>query len=156
MPGDIVFESREPWDGVRPETTIITCVDGRWYHHFQEFARDYLKAGHRTDFVAVPGGIEPLTLADLMPKDFNFFRRRLEGLIASHGTKRIVAIAHQDCAWYQSRRLGPMTLDIRARQIADLRRAASRLREMFDGVAVEVYFARKTGMTPEKVVFEAV
>jgi len=67
-----------------------------------------------------------------MPKDFNFFRRRLEGLIASHGTRRIVAIAHQDCAWYQSRRLGPMTLDIRARQIADLRRAALRLREMFD------------------------
>ena len=66
MPGDIVFESREPWDGVRPETTIITCVDGRWYHHFQEFAREYLKAGYRTDFVAVPGGIEPLTLADLM------------------------------------------------------------------------------------------
>ena len=154
--GDIVFESREYWDGVRPETTIITCVDGRWYHHFQEFARDYLKAGYRTDFVAVPGGIEPLTLADLMPKDFNFFRRRLEGLIASHGTKRIVAIAHQDCAWYQSRRLGPMTLDIPARQIADLRRAASRLREMFDGVSVEVYFARKAGTTPEKVVFEAV
>jgi hypothetical protein len=40
-----------------------------------------LKAGYRTDFVAVPGGIEPLTLADLMPKDFNFFRRRLEGLM---------------------------------------------------------------------------
>ena len=156
MAGEVVFESKESWDATRPQTTIITCVDGRWYHHFQEFARDYLHAGLRTDFVAVPGGIEPLTLVDLVPKDFNFFRRRLEALIDSHGTKRIVAIAHQDCAWYHAKRLGPMTVDMRARQIADLHRAAARMKEMFPGVAVEVYFARKSGGTPEKVVFEAV
>ena len=156
MPIDQAYVTELPWNPQRPEAVVITCVDGRWYRHFQEFAKVHLEAGIGTDFMAVPGGIEPMTLADEVPKDFNFFRRRLEGLIASHGTKRIVAIAHQDCAWYQSRRLGPMTLDIRARQIADLRRAASRLREMFDGVAVEVYFARKTGTTPEKVVFEAV
>ena len=156
MPGDIVFESREPWDGVRPETTIITCVDGRWYHHFQEFAREYLKAGYRTDFVAVPGGIEPLTLADLMPKDFNFFRRRLEALVESHGTRRIVAIAHQDCAWYKARKLGPITLDLREQQIRDLRRASARLREMFPGMIVETYFARLGQTQPETVVFDSV
>ena len=82
----------------------------------------------------MPGGIEPLTLVDLVPKDFNFFRRRLEALVEAHGTARIVAIAHQDCAWYKSRKIGPFTIDLRERQIADLRRAAARLREMFDGV----------------------
>ena len=100
-------------------------------HHFQEFARTHLKAGPRTDFVAVPGGIEPLTLFDLMPKDFNFFRRRLEALVEAHGTRRIVAIAHQDCAWYKARKLGPITIDLRERQIGDLRRASAQLREMF-------------------------
>src|SRR5438128_283256 len=137
MPGGSLYECSLEWDPERPSTTIITCVDGRWYPYFQEFARDYLKAGPRTDYLAVPGGIEPLTLVDLMPKDFNFFRRRLESLIEAHGTKRIVAIAHQDCAWYRARRLGPLTMNLRDRQVSDLRRAAGRLREMFPGVSVE-------------------
>jgi hypothetical protein len=154
--GDVIYESTLPWDPERPDTTIITCVDGRWYHHFQEFAREHLKAGLRTDFLAVPGGIEPMTLFDLMPKDFNFFRRRLEGLVDSHGTSRIVAIAHQDCAWYKTRKIGPFTIDLRDRQISDLRRSANRLREMFKGVTVETYFARFSPDDPKRVVFEAV
>jgi hypothetical protein len=156
MAGDVVYESRGTWDGERPETTIITCVDGRWYQHFQEFAREYLKAGPRTDYLAVPGGIEPMTLLDLMPKDFNFFRRRLEALVESHGTHRIVAIAHQDCAWYKARKIGPLKIDLRERQISDLRRAAKHLREMFEGVQVETYFARLAGTQPDRVVFETV
>jgi len=150
------YESSLPWDPQRPQTTIITCVDGRWYPHFQEFARVHLNAGPRTDFVAVPGGIEPLTLVDLVPKDFNFLRRRLEGLVEAHGTKRIVAVAHQDCAWYKARRIGPVTLDFKDRQIADLRCAAARLREMFRGVTVETYYARLNDSSPPKVVFDAV
>ena len=156
MPSGPVYTSDLPWDAERPETTIITCVDGRWFHHFQQFAREYLKAGTRTDFVAVPGGIEPLTLFDLVPKDFNFFRRRLEALIEAHGTHRIVAIAHQDCAWYKSRKIGPVSVDLKSRQIADLRRAGQRLRDMFEGVVVETYFARLSGTQPETVVFETV
>jgi hypothetical protein len=151
-----VYESSLAWDPQRPQTTIITCVDGRWYPHFQEFARVHLNAGPRTDFVAVPGGIEPLTLVDLVPKDFNFLRRRLESLVEAHGTRRIVAVAHQDCAWYRVRKIGPITIDLRARQIADLRRAASKLRELFTGVTVETYFARLSGTTPEHVVFDVV
>ena len=150
------YESSLAWDPQRPQTTIITCVDGRWYPHFQEFARVHLNAGPRTDFVAVPGGIEPLTLVDLVPKDFNFLRRRLESLVEAHGTRRIVAVAHQDCAWYRARKIGPITIDFRERQIADLRRAASKLREMFAGITVETYFARLSGTSPERVVFEIV
>src|SRR5262245_49334449 len=151
-----VYESSLPWNPARPETVIITCVDGRWYDHFQEFARVHLKAGERTDFVAVPGGIEPLTLVDLIPKDFNFFRRRIEALVESHGTRRIVAIAHQDCAWYKARKIGPITLSLRDQQIRDLKRAGAKLREMFDQVTVETYFARLSGTQPEKVIFEVI
>jgi hypothetical protein len=45
---------------------------------------------------------------------------------------------------------------MRAKQVADMRRAASWLRARFDGVAVQPYFARLSGTNPEKVVFEAV
>jgi hypothetical protein len=151
-----VYQSSLDWDPQRPQPTIITCVDGRWYPHFQEFARVHLNAGPRTDFVAVPGGIEPLTLIDLVPKDFNFLRRRLESLVEAHGTRRIVAVAHQDCAWYRARKIGPITIDLRDRQIADLRRAASKLRELFSGVTVETYFARLSPTEPQKVVFDVV
>ena len=156
MAAEVVYESRLAWDSERPNTTLITCVDGRWFPHFQEFAREHLEAGEPTDFLAVPGGIEPMTLFDLVPKDFNFFRRRIENLVEAHGTRRIVAIAHQDCAWYKKLKLGPVTLDLRDRQRADLRRSAARLREMFPGVTVETYFARLSGARPERVVFEVV
>src|SRR5262245_65604044 len=86
-----------------------------------------------------------MVLFDLVPKDFNFFRRRIEALVDSHGTRRIVAIAHQDCAWYRARQLGPVTIDLRAGQVADLRRSASRLREMFSDVGVEPYSAGLKG-----------
>jgi len=91
-----------------------------------------------------------------VPKDFNFFRRRLESLIEAHGTKRIVAIAHQDCAWYKQRKLFSFTLDLRERQIADLKKVAARLRETLPDITVETYFARLEGKDPERVVFERV
>ena len=147
------YESPIAWDPRRPDTVLISCVDGRWRQHIQDFALQHLRAGPNSDFLAVPGGIEPLTLLDLVPKDFNFFRRRLEALVEAHGTRRFVAIAHEDCAWYRTRAVAPVA-DIRSRQIADLRKSAARLREMFDGVTVETYYARLSGATPKQVIFE--
>lgn len=155
-PPGTVYESRAAWDPARPDTLVISCVDGRWRAQIQDFAFHYLKADLHSDFLAVPGGIEPLTLLDLVPKDFNFFRRRLESVIEAHGTKRIVAIAHQDCAWYRQRRLFSLRIDLRDQQIGDLRRVAARLRNTLPDVTVETYFARLAGKDPERVVFEQV
>ena len=156
MSGDAVYQSSLAWNATRPATVIVTCVDGRWYSHFQEFVRVRLGAGSETDFVAVPGGIEPLALMDLDPRDFEFLRRRLQALVEAHGTRRIVAIAHQDCAWYLARSLGPGTGDMRDLQIADLRSAAAVLREMFPDVTVEIYYARLSDAPSKQVVFESV
>ena len=151
-----VHISRVAWDPARPPAVVICCVDGRWFRHIEEFVRDRLQAGHRTDWLCVPGGVEPLTLMSLVPKDFNFMRRRLEALVSSHGTKRVIAIAHQDCAWYRQLRLGPLSLDARPRQLGDLRKACHLLRESFPGVTVESYYARLAPGAPPQVVFDAV
>jgi carbonic anhydrase-like protein len=156
MPINPAYESTLPWDARRPDTLVISCVDGRWYPHIVEFARRQLAAGSGIDFLAVPGGIEPLMLFDLVPKDFSFLRRRLEGLVAAHGTRRIVAIAHQDCAWYRMRKIGPIVADLRERQISDLRGARARIRDMFDDITVETYFARLDAAAPQHVVFDVV
>ena len=156
MASATIYESQVPWNPKRPDTAIISCVDGRWRAQIQDFTVNFLKADLHADFLAVPGGIEPLTLFDLVPKDFNFLRRRLESLIDAHGTKRIVAIAHQDCAWYKERKLLPLKIDLRERQIGDLKRVAARLHETFPKLTIETYFARLEGKNPERVVFEQV
>lgn len=144
------------WNPARPDTVVISCVDGRWRPHLLEFAAMRLGVGPNGDFMAVPGGVEPLTLLNLLPKDFNFFRRRLEALIEAHGTKRIVLVAHQDCAWYVARKVGPFKIDLKGRQIQDLKKAERSLREMFPGVVVESWYAHHDEGTGAKVVFDPV
>lgn len=98
----------------------------------------------------------PLPAVQRSPSNFNFFRRRLESLIEAHGTKRIVAIAHQDCAWYKEHKLFPFKVDLRERQIKDLERVATRLRETFPDITIETYFARLAEKDRERVVFESI
>jgi hypothetical protein len=156
VPREKRYEASVAWDGSRPDTLIVCCSDGRWSAAIQEFAVRHLGTHTHADIVSVPGGIEPLTLVDLVPKDFNFLRRRLEALVAGHGTTRIVAIAHEDCSWYRVHKIGPVTLDLRARQVADLARATARLCELFPQVAVETYYASRSAGPPERIVFEEV
>jgi hypothetical protein len=134
---------------------IIACADGRWRDHIEDFAANGLHVDPAYDLLMVPGGAEPLALADLIPKDFNFLRRRLDMLVRSHRIRRVVLIAHENCGWYRERKLGPFTLDCTARQLADLRQARLRLQEWFGDVAIETYFARVNG-TPPRATFESV
>jgi hypothetical protein len=76
-------------------------------------------------------------------------------LVRSHGTRRVVLIAHENCGWYRERKIGPFTVDVKARQLADLRHARMRIQEWFGDVSVETYFARVEG-TPPRASFEAV
>jgi len=154
--GDVVYRSSLAWNAERPATIVITCVDGRWYGHFQEFARTHLGAGPQVDFIALPGGVEPFALAELAPDDFEAVRRRLQGLLAVRDARRIVAIAHDDCAWYLGRTIRSAAGTVRDQQIADLVRAAAVLREMVPDATVELYFARLADGSPEQVVFESI
>jgi hypothetical protein len=150
-----MYQSRCEWRDARSPTLIIACADGRWRDHIEDFAANGLHVDAAYDLLMVPGGAEPLALADLIPKDFNFLWRRLEMLVRSHGTRRVVLIAHENCGWYHERRIGPFTLDLKARQLADLRRARARLQEWFSDVAIDTYFARVEG-TPPRATFESV
>jgi hypothetical protein len=156
MPESAIYESPLTWEPVRPATAVIMCVDGRWRPHILDFATNSLSSEPTYDVLAVPGGIEPLTLEDIVPKDFSFMRRRLESLVEAHGTDRIVAVAHQDCAWYRMKESGPRKFDIRERQISDLRRSARWLRGKFPEIRIETYYARLTGTSPQRVVFDPV
>ena len=148
-----MYQSRCEWREARSPTLVIACADGRWRDHIEDFATNGLEIDSGYDLLMVPGGAEPLALANLIPKDFSFLRRRLEMLVIGHGIRQIVLIAHENCGWYRQRRIGPITIDLKARQLADLRQARTLLSEWFDGVSVDTYFARVEG-TPPRAVFE--
>jgi hypothetical protein len=150
-----MYQSRVEWREARSPTLVIACADGRWRDHIEDFAANALKIDAAYDLLMVPGGAEPLALADLIPKDFNFLRRRLDMLVRSHGIRRIIIIAHENCGWYRERKIGPLTLDLKARQLADLRQARARMEEWFGDAAIETYYARVDG-TPPRATFEAV
>jgi hypothetical protein len=150
-----MYQSRCEWREARSPTLVIACADGRWRDHIEDFAANALKIDSAYDLLMVPGGAEPLALANLIPKDFNFLRRRLDMLVASHGIRQIVLIAHENCGWYRQRRIGSLTIDLKTRQLADLRQARARLQEWFDDVTVDTYFARLDG-APPRATFETV
>ncbi len=150
-----MYQSRSEWREARSPTLIIACADGRWRDHIEDFAANGLHIDAAYDLLMVPGGAEPLALADLIPKDFNFLRRRLDMLVPAHGIRRIVLIAHENCGWYRARKIGPFSVDLKARQLADLRRARTRLQEWFPEAGVETYFARVDG-NPPRAMFEPV
>jgi hypothetical protein len=150
-----MYQSRAEWREARSPTLIIACADGRWRDHLEDFAANGLHIDPAYDLLMVPGGAEPLALADLIPKDFSFLRRRLDMLVRSHGTRRIILVAHENCGWYRERKVGPFTLDLKSRQLADLRRARGLIQDWFPAVSIETSFACVDG-TPPRATFEPV
>jgi hypothetical protein len=149
------YRSLLAWARERSTVLVIACADGRWRPHIQDFVTNCLHLDPHFDMVEVPGGVEPLTLVDLVPKDFNFLRRRIDMLVRTHGIRRIVMIAHENCGWYRERRIGAVKVDLRTQQIADLRRVRLRAHELFGDAVVETYYARLAS-DGSQVVFEAV
>jgi hypothetical protein len=78
-------------------------------------------------------------------------------LVRLHRIGRIILVAHQDCGWYLQRKIGPIGVDLKPRQIADLRHVRERARDLFGVVTVESYYARLDGDGgSSRVVFETV
>jgi hypothetical protein len=124
------------------ETLLIHCSDHRVAHACSKFVALELKEPV-FDVVAVPGGPQFLRALEYMPKFTWAGRRWLRFLMESHRIRRVILIAHQDCAWYDH--LHGDHEDHDARQKADLHHAASDLSEWFPGLRVESYFATGVG-----------
>lgn len=67
MAAATIYKSATLWNPARPDTVIISYVDGRWRSQIQEFTVNHLKADLHADFLAVPGGIYFARLAGSDP-----------------------------------------------------------------------------------------
>jgi hypothetical protein len=123
---------------------VVHCSDSRYQVAFRDFVRNGLQVESYA-LLAVPGGPQFLVPSEDLPK-FPWVGRQWVKFLADLGNAaRVILIAHEDCRWYRDARFAPAPADLRAKQIQDLAQVSAWLRERFDGVRVECYFAGQEG-----------
>lgn len=147
----VIFESRTPFASKRVGAAALYCSDGRLGEQMDEFLHEGLNLP-AYDRVAVPGGAGCLAGHFAAWREDEGVALQLRFLIESHGLKRVVLIAHQDCAFY-SHKLGLRGAALEDRQRIDLDLVAQRIRGFADHVEVDAYFAR---VRDGRVAFEPV
>jgi hypothetical protein len=119
---------------------VVHCSDPRYQPHFNNFVRDGLKLD-RYSLIAIPGGAQPLTLVEYLPKFAWSGWRWMKFLATLAPLRQVVLIAHDDCRWYFEHGFVKQPEALRARQIDDMRRTAAEIRERFGEVRVDCYIA---------------
>ena len=145
------YESRVPYDTTRIRAGAIYCSDGRIGEHFDDFLQNGLGLP-RYDRVALPGGPACLAGHPQAHLEEQGVVDELKFLVDVHGLKRIVLIAHENCAFYSSR------LELKDRRLelvqrADLVRAAAYVHRVTSIETVDAFFAR---MVDGRIRFEPV
>lgn len=120
---------------------VVHCSDPRYQPHFQDFLRRELGLA-RYALLAIPGGVQTLTLVDYLPKFAWAGWRWLKFLDNLSSPHRVILITHDDCRWYVDNRFA--SADARNTQIADLRRIRNAVLERFGPRQVDLYYATLT------------
>ena len=134
-----IYQSRLPFEVSRIQAAAIYCSDGRFGEHMDDFLHNALKLP-RYDRLTIPGG------AACLGGHFRSFREEdallahLRFLIAVHCLRRVVLIAHKECAFYtEGLHLPPAWL--LQQQIEDLNQAITRIQSLSREVEVDAYLA---------------
>lgn len=140
-PSDGVFQSPVAFDSGRIHAAAVYCSDGRFGEQCDDLMRNALSLP-RYDRLAIPGG------AACLARHFSLYREeegvssQLRFLIDAHALRRVVLIAHQDCAFY-SHRLKISSLQLESQQRADMTTAVERVHSLGSHLQVDAFFARK-------------
>ncbi len=136
---DLVYASGLPFEDIPPTAAALYCSDGR----FGDQCEDFLRGGlglPRFDRLVVPGGAACLAGHFAAYREEEAVASQLEFLISVRSMRRVILIAHENCAFYAVR-LEVSPIDLVERQHEDLAKAATRLRELHRELIVEAYFA---------------
>jgi hypothetical protein len=138
------FVSLVPYTGRRGDTLVIYCTDPRFRKQTHEFLTTFL--GVEDPFVVnIPGG--PAALIPIVGFAHKALKAGVDAVVGK--SKRVVLIAHQDCAAYSAEhkvlsRLVTAALgaDIVQLQSRHLKEAADLLRTWYPHVTIECFIAR--------------
>jgi hypothetical protein len=134
----IVYQTALPFESSRVHAAAISCSDGRFGEHVDDFLHNGLKLP-RYDRLTLPGGAACLAGHFLSFREEEALLAELRFLIQVHRLRRVALVAHRECAFYtEALHLRPDR--VLAEQIHDLAQAAHRVRSMSKEVEVEAYF----------------
>lgn len=143
------FVSSVPYRHQRILAAAIHCSDGRLGEQVDDFLQNGLGLP-RYDRVACPGG--PVALSGRLSAywETRGVEEQLRFLAHVHEIRRVVLIAHTDCAYY-ARALQLPPGHVESEQKEDLEKAFWAVQRIIPGIDIERYFARITG---DEVSFE--
>ena len=130
------YRTRLPLTQVDPEALVVYCSAARYQPHFEEFLTEGLKLQNYS-LIAIPGGVQVLTLMDYSPKFSWAGWRWTKFLVDADQPPRIILIGHEECRWYKHLFPGSPKEKI----TGDLERGRSSLQERFPKVRVDLYYA---------------
>ena len=145
------FTARTKFVAEHPHALALYCSDGRFTESVEELAREL---GHaRLDTMTLPGGPGLLSMQTAKFGDLDTTRRAASFLVAGHGIRDVVLIAHQGCGYYRARMGTRSPAEIEKAQLADLDTCARELVRAHPALVVHRYYAR---VVDGRVVFEHV
>ncbi len=137
------YFSPAPFDEQRIQAAAVYCSDGRFGEQFDDLVAGGLNLP-RYDRLAVPGGAACLASHFQTYREEQAIAEQLRFLIEVHGLRRVVLIAHENCAFYSDRlRVSPLQLESKQRE--DMHKAVSRVRQINSEIIVDAWFARLEG-----------
>jgi len=133
----VVYTSETPWVNESEHVLVMACSDPRFHEPTEELIRVHFRL-RRFDQLILPGG--PASILISAPSFFAI-RPQVKLLHETHDFKRILAIAHHDCAYYRIKYSKLDEAARRERQIADLREFSKEVVKLAPGAIVEPLYA---------------
>ena len=121
-------------------TFVVHCSSSLYQPYFQDFLRGSIGV-RNYGLLALPGGVQSLTLERYLPKFAWSGWRHIKFLMDLDEPARIVLIGHDDCRWYHRGPIERSTSPERARQERDLRAVAASWKERFPNTDIGVFYA---------------
>lgn len=134
------FDCTIPFDSERVQAAAVYSSDGRLGAQVDQLLHDGLRLP-RYDRLAVPGGAACLAGHFLTYREEEGAVEQLRFLVTVHDVRRVVLIAHEDCAFY-TERLNVSPLQLERQQHEDLVKAMRRVRQFRQDIDLTAFFAR--------------
>jgi len=143
--------SAVPWSADRPRVLVVCCSDGRFHGPIADFVDR--EVSDRADLIALPGGPAVIDPWAGSFDEARVFQRSIDLFLAHHDLGEAWLLAHEGCSYYRLRHPSASPAELEARQHADLRRAATIVRERAPALDVRLVFVRVEG---DRVTFSTV
>jgi hypothetical protein len=145
------FTARTKYIAEHPPALAFYCSDGRFTEPVEELLHEL---GHaRLDTLTLPGGPGLLSMQTAKFGELDSARGAASFLIAGHGIRDVVLIAHEGCGYYRARMGGRAPADIEKAQLADLDACTRELRRAHPTLVVQRFYAR---VVDGRVAFERI